>query len=94
MVDSRRHLQELEIFWPKLSLVDLWKALVLHILIISLRLMILYYLAGAGKSVLSYVPLHEFPSEKVTMFYYQFFNHSGYSRDVRNWTSFTSFLLL
>jgi hypothetical protein len=76
MVDSRRRLQELEIFRPKLSLVDSRKALVFYTLIPPQRLMILYDLAGAGKSVLSYVPLHEFPSEKVTMFYYQFFNHS------------------
>jgi hypothetical protein len=56
--------------------------------------MILYDLAGAGKSVLSYVPLLEFFSEKVTMFYYQLFNRSGYPRDVHNWTSFSSLLLL
>ncbi len=44
-----------------------WKALVFRILILSLRLNMFYSLAGAGKSVLTYVTLSIFPLRKLTM---------------------------
>jgi hypothetical protein len=55
MVDSKRDVFRLEMFWSKFSTVDAWKALVVCALMFCPRLIILYTLAGAGKSVLSYV---------------------------------------
>jgi hypothetical protein len=71
-----------------------WEALVVRTLILFLRLNMFYTLAGAGKSVLTYVNLLIFPFRKVTNAVTQFFNYRGYPQDVHNWTSFTRLLLL
>src|SRR6266851_1295994 len=67
MVDSKRHLLWLEILWTKFIAMDPRKASVFRTITLSLKFIRFSSLAGAGKSVLSYVFFPKFLLQNLTI---------------------------